>query len=94
MIEMGTGKPPWPEFRNNLAALFHVATSTTPPTPPAHFSDKARHLKRLCIDPKERPAASTLASDPLMLWLARSRRRKRRPLLPLLPHAVVRTGPH
>lgn len=68
VIEMGTGKPPWPEFRNNLAALFHVATSTTPPTPPAHFSDKCKtFLKRcFCMDPKERPAASTLASDPFI----------------------------
>ena len=68
VIEMGTGKPPWPEFRNNLAALFHVATSTTPPTPPAHFSDKCKaFLKRcFCIDPKERPAASALASDPFI----------------------------
>lgn len=34
----GTGKAPWPEFNNNLAALFHVATLTEPPPFPSHLS--------------------------------------------------------
>ena len=38
VIEMVTGKPPWPEFTNNLAALFHVATSKEPPPIPANIS--------------------------------------------------------
>jgi hypothetical protein len=35
---LATGKPPWPEFTNNLAALFHVATSKNPPPMPADAS--------------------------------------------------------
>lgn len=69
VIEMGTGKPPWPEFRNNLAALFHVATSTTAPTPPEHLSDacKAFLARCFCIDPQERPGAlALLNSDPFV----------------------------
>jgi hypothetical protein len=38
VIEMATGKPPWSEFSNNLAALFHVATSKEPPPVPEHLS--------------------------------------------------------
>ena len=34
LIEMATAKPPWAEFSNNLAALFHVATSKDPPPIP------------------------------------------------------------
>ena len=42
-----TGKPPWPEFTNNLAALFHVATSTVPPpTPPGLSPQCAAFLSR------------------------------------------------
>ena len=69
VIEMGTGKPPWPEFRNNLAALFHVATSTTPPTPPEHLSDACKTFlgRCFCIDPMERPGAhALLTSDPFV----------------------------
>lgn len=68
VIEMGTGKPPWPEFRNNLAALFHVATSSTPPAPPEHFSDKCKTFLKRCfiMDPTERATASALASDPFI----------------------------
>ena len=69
VIEMGTGKPPWPEFRNNLAALFHVATSTTPPAPPEHLSDECKAFLSRCfvIDPQDRPGARTLLnSDPFV----------------------------
>ena len=66
VIEMGTGKAPWPEFTNNLAALFHVATSKAPPVPPAHFSNSCAAFLNRCmqIEPSERAtAAELLASD-------------------------------
>ena len=69
VIEMGTGKPPWPEFRNNLAALFHVATSTTPPAPPEHLSNECKAFLARCfvIDPRDRPGARVLLdSDPFV----------------------------
>lgn len=37
-ISTATGKPPWPEFTNSMAALFHVATSNTPPPMPPNVS--------------------------------------------------------
>lgn len=42
MIEMGTGKPPWVEFSNNLATLFHVATLSEPPPVPTSLSALCR----------------------------------------------------
>lgn len=46
-----TAKHPWPEFSNNLAALFHVATSKYPPPIPEHLSsDCANFIKRFCAN--------------------------------------------
>jgi len=70
VIEMGTGKPPWPEFTNNLAALFHVATSKVPPPAPSHLSSNCASFLSRCmaIEPDERAtAAQLLASDPFIL---------------------------
>jgi mitogen-activated protein kinase kinase kinase len=66
MIEMATGKPPWPEFsNNNFATLFHVATSTTPPPIPMELSSDCRHCISMCmmIDPSERLTAQQLVDD-------------------------------
>ncbi len=38
VIEMATGKPPWSDYTDNLAALFHVATSKDPPVVPSHLT--------------------------------------------------------
>ncbi|KAJ1418562.1 kinase-like domain-containing protein [Ochromonadaceae sp. CCMP2298] len=59
VIEMATGKPPWPEFSNNLAALFHVATAKTPPPIPLTASPACAQLLSRClvIDPAERASA-------------------------------------
>lgn len=44
---IATGKPPWSEYSNNLAALFHVATSKDPPPIPSHLSEScAEFMKR------------------------------------------------
>jgi serine/threonine protein kinase len=66
IIEMSTGKPPWAEFTNNLAALFHVATMVEPPPLPSHLSTECCSftMKCLVIDPKGRASAATLMSDP------------------------------
>jgi len=66
MIEMATGKPPWPEFsNNNFATLFHVATSTSPPPIPDHLSADCRHCIGMClmINPMERLTAQQLIDD-------------------------------
>ena len=49
VIEMGTGVPPWPEFTNNLAALFHVATSKKPPPPPENLSRSCANFLDRCM---------------------------------------------
>ncbi len=43
---VATAKHPWPEFSNNLAALFHVATSKDPPPTPDNMSAGAAILLR------------------------------------------------
>ena len=66
---MVTGKPPWPEFTNNLAALFHVATSKEPPPIPPNISSLGGQFISKCmvIDPKLRASATSLVtSDPFM----------------------------
>lgn len=68
MIEMATAKHPWPEFSNNLAALFHVATSKDPPPIPSHLSPACANFMSRClvIDPKERATAIELKDDPFL----------------------------
>ena len=68
MIEMATAKHPWPEFSNNLAALFHVATSKDPPPIPEHLSDACTNFMSKClvIDPKRRATAAELMNDPFL----------------------------
>lgn len=62
IIEMATGKPPWPEFTNNLAALFHVATTSEPPPVPDHLSKSCVSFVSKCmmIDPAKRASANEL----------------------------------
>lgn len=43
-FNIATGKPPWQEFSNNLAALFHVATSKHPPPIPSELSQDCTHF--------------------------------------------------
>ena len=67
---MGAGKPPWPEFTNNLAALFHVATSKRPPAPPAHLSKRCHDFLNRCmqIEADDRAtAAELLQTDPFII---------------------------
>eukprot|EP00981_Chlorochromonas_danica_P013275 scaffold6042_cov247-Ochromonas_danica.AAC.20 len=59
VIEMATGKPPWSEYANNLAALFHVATTNDPPPIPPHLSVECGDFLRCCllIEPDKRSTA-------------------------------------
>jgi serine/threonine protein kinase len=49
IIEMSTGKPPWSEFSDNLAALFHVATSEKPPPIPPTLSIEGGDVLKRCM---------------------------------------------
>jgi mitogen-activated protein kinase kinase kinase len=67
IIEMANALPPWSEFSNNLATLFHVATSSEPPPFPATLSNHGKEIlsKCLVIDPLNRSSAKELLN---MRW--------------------------
>ena len=91
VIEMATGRPPWPEFSNNLAALFHVATSKTPPPAPPHLSPLcAQFLGRcLVIDPKARASAADLINGDLFLQASPKASSSRQGVKPMSPAAAA-----
>lgn len=61
-LQMATGNPPYSEFSNHIAALFHITSSTDPPPMPDDLSDNARAFVLECFkrDPKARPDAAQL----------------------------------
>ena len=68
VIEMATAAHPWPEFSNQLAALFHVATATVPPALPPTMSEVGKDFVRRClaIDEGERATAEELLRHPFI----------------------------
>eukprot|EP00903_Cladosiphon_okamuranus_P018316 g16852.t1 len=69
MIEMYTARYPWPPFSNNMAAMYHVATTTEPPKFPKGISSEANDFlsKCLIIDPDARLKASQLLQHPFLI---------------------------
>ncbi|GLD94764.1 hypothetical protein PINS_up003388 [Pythium insidiosum] len=53
VIEMATGRHPWPASTNGLAAMYAIATATTSPPIPSNLSAEAKSfLERcFCINP-------------------------------------------
>ncbi|CAM9693364.1 unnamed protein product, partial [Phaeothamnion confervicola] len=68
MIEMATASRPWPEFTNNLAAMFHVVTAAAPPPPPDRLSPTARDFLDRCMQiiPDDRWKAAQLLQHPYL----------------------------
>lgn len=68
VIEMGLAKPPWAEFTELTAVMFHIATSASLPAFPP-FSPPAHDLLTRCFSrtPADRPTADQLLRHP---WLA------------------------
>jgi mitogen-activated protein kinase kinase kinase len=68
IIEMATAAHPWPEFSNQLAALFHVATATQPPSLPSSMSNVGKDFVTRClaIDEKQRATAEELLQHPFI----------------------------
>jgi serine/threonine protein kinase len=68
VIEMATASHPWPEFSNQLAALFHVATSNEPPAIPPTLSPVAQDFLRYClvIDENGRATSKELLRHPFI----------------------------
>jgi len=62
LVEMMTATRPWPEFTNNMSALYHIATSNQAPPFPDTLSLEMQDFLWKCfrIEPSQRPSASRL----------------------------------
>lgn len=66
VIEMATGKNPWPEFDDPLSALYRIGFSDYSPEIPSSCSEKAKDFLGICLkrDSKQRMAARELLKHP------------------------------
>lgn len=62
VIEMATGKPPWSQQYQEVAALFYIGTTKSHPPIPEHLSLEAKDFLLKCLqkEPHLRPSASDL----------------------------------
>lgn len=68
VIEMATGKPPWSQQYQEVAALFYIGTTKSHPPIPEHLSFEAQDLLLKCLhkEPELRPSASDLLQHPFV----------------------------
>ncbi|XP_076883970.1 mitogen-activated protein kinase kinase kinase NPK1-like [Bidens hawaiensis] len=68
IIEMATGKPPWSQQYQEVAALFHIGTTKAHPPIPDHLSADAKDFLLKCLqkEPDLRPNASELLQHPFV----------------------------
>ncbi|WOK99821.1 mitogen-activated protein kinase kinase kinase NPK1-like [Canna indica] len=68
VIEMATGKPPWSQQFQEVAALFHIGTTKSHPPIPEHLSSEAKDFLLKCLqkEPNSRPSASDLLQHPFV----------------------------
>lgn len=68
VIEMLSGKHPWPELDNHWSAMFQIAKNVDGPPRPEHITDLARDFLDKCLeyDPKQRPTAAELLHHPFV----------------------------
>ncbi|KAJ8766274.1 hypothetical protein K2173_022333 [Erythroxylum novogranatense] len=68
VIEMATGKPPWSQQYQEVAALFHIGTTKSHPPIPEHLSTEAKDFLLKCLqkEPNFRPSASDLLQHPFV----------------------------
>eukprot|EP01004_Peranema_trichophorum_P003691 NODE_2664_length_1525_cov_25.780314_g2295_i0.p1 GENE.NODE_2664_length_1525_cov_25.780314_g2295_i0~~NODE_2664_length_1525_cov_25.780314_g2295_i0.p1 ORF type:complete len:475 (-),score=97.76 NODE_2664_length_1525_cov_25.780314_g2295_i0:36-1460(-) len=67
ITEMLTSKPPWPEFKNHWAAMYHISQSQgKPPNLPSNNDPLLDDLLDMCFqrDQGRRPRARTLLNHP------------------------------
>jgi serine/threonine protein kinase len=69
IIEMATGRPPWADFSDPVAALFHIGSSNDVPAIPPSLSADGRDFLSLCFqrNPSKRPTAIRLLQH---RWIA------------------------
>ncbi|XP_022744170.1 mitogen-activated protein kinase kinase kinase ANP1-like isoform X2 [Durio zibethinus] len=68
VIEMATGKPPWSQQYQEVAALFYVGTTKSHPPIPEHLSTELKDFLLKCLqkEPELRPAPSELLKHPFV----------------------------
>ncbi|EXB50596.1 Mitogen-activated protein kinase kinase kinase ANP1 [Morus notabilis] len=68
VIEMATGKPPWSQQFQEVAALFHIGTTKSHPPIPEHLSADAKDFLLKCLqkEPNLRLDASGLLQHPFV----------------------------
>ncbi|XP_042479281.1 mitogen-activated protein kinase kinase kinase 18-like [Macadamia integrifolia] len=68
VIEMATGRPPWPDIADPVSALHRIAFSSDIPDFPTFLSEEAKHFLGKCLkrDPKERWTADQLLKHPFL----------------------------
>eukprot|EP01027_Heterolobosea_sp_BB2_P009532 GEZU01014040.1.p1 GENE.GEZU01014040.1~~GEZU01014040.1.p1 ORF type:complete len:724 (-),score=155.71 GEZU01014040.1:23-2155(-) len=93
LLEMATGKPPYHQFKEQVALLYHIAMSDQPPEIPQSLSEEAKDFLQLCFrrNPRQRPTASALLEHP---FVKDAVPRKLFGSEPGLPHLGRRTKDH
>ncbi|KAG2694841.1 hypothetical protein I3843_08G159800 [Carya illinoinensis] len=68
VIEMATGKPPWSQQYQEVAALFYIGKTKSHPPIPEHLSVEAKDFLLKCLqqEPNLRPSASELLQHPFV----------------------------
>lgn len=68
IIEMITGRPPWPECNSVWRAVYQIANSTGPPDIPSTIDGKLREFLLAIFerDPNKRPSAEELLKHPYL----------------------------
>ncbi|XP_021674011.2 mitogen-activated protein kinase kinase kinase NPK1 isoform X2 [Hevea brasiliensis] len=68
VIEMATGKPPWSQQYQEVAALFYIGSTKSHPEIPEHLSAETKDFLLKCLqkEPNMRPDASKLLQHPFV----------------------------
>nr|GME05755.1 mitogen-activated protein kinase kinase kinase NPK1-like [Ipomoea batatas] len=61
---MATGRPPWSQQYQEVAALFHIGTTKSHPPIPEHLSPEAKDFLLKCL--QKEPNLRSTASDLLL----------------------------
>ncbi|XP_065877547.1 mitogen-activated protein kinase kinase kinase 3-like [Euphorbia lathyris] len=71
VIEMATGKPPWSQQYQGMAAFYHIGATKSHPPIPKHLSSEAKDFLSKCFqrEPDLRAVASDLLQHPFVIGL-------------------------
>mmetsp|Transcript_7307 Transcript_7307/g.16719 ORF Transcript_7307/g.16719 Transcript_7307/m.16719 type:complete len:1111 (+) Transcript_7307:53-3385(+) len=93
VIEMATALPPWSQFKDRMAAMFHIANAKGAPELPSTLSEQLRSLITSCmqVEPKHRPNADLLLSHPFLADAPAAPAARYRPQADTTPHSPLLT---